>query len=651
MRARPIGRLAGLFQASDSGRKISSPSSSARCRNSNRTRPWGEPAAASSGYRYTPPFCQHHIVRLALSILLAVSLLPLTAHGETRAPDRVTLLVKTDRPIEEGSFGLTVRGAAHGWQRVSVPVAGTIEKTIGELRDRLGAPVAIDRRYALAGPEAEPLFDQQWGLENTGQAGGTPDADVDARAAWSVATGAGAVVAVVDSGVDPTHPELDTRIWTNPGEVADDGIDNDANGYRDDARGWDFVGMDKNPAPDGVSDEDAHATFIAGVLAAEVDGAGMTGIALAARIMNLRACDNGFCFSFDASRAIFYAVDMGADVINLSFGSPVPRDLGDPIMEDAMDYALAKGVLVVTAAGNIPPGEVASDEMMIPAEFPHANNIAVAASNRRDQLAEFSYYSPAIDIAAPGVAIVASGLDGYYSVDGTSFAAPFVSGTAALLLSKDAKMGYAELAERIKGFADRPSGIGTRVEAGRLNAGRALTRPFLDTLGHLFEKDIEWAADQGVTKGCNPPLNTRFCPNDPVTREVMAAFLTRYLDLGPASRDYFTDDESSIFEDDINRLAEAGITRGCGGTRFCPRTVVDRGQMAAFLVRAFRLTDDGGGDLFTDDDTSIFERDIDILGTAGITKGCNPPQNTMYCPDRAVDRGAMAAFLHRAPAP
>ena len=174
---------------------------------------------------------------------------------------------------------------------------------------------------------------------------------------------------------------------------------------------------------------------------------------------------------------------------------------------------------------------------------------------------------------------------------------------------------------------------------------------FDDIVGHLFEGDIEWAAEEGITKGCNPPANTLFCPDDPVSREVMAAFINRALDLPAASQDYFTDDDGSIFEDDINRMAEAGITTGCGGPLFCPKDIVDRGQMAAFIVRALGLTDNGGGDLFIDDDNSIFENDIDRLATADITRGCNPPTNNKYCPDLDVTRGAMTAFLHRALGP
>jgi len=113
---------------------------------------------------------------------------------------------------------------------------------------------------------------------------------------------------------------------------------------------------------------------------------------------------------------------------------------------------------------------------------------------------------------------------------------------------------------------------------------------FSDTQDHLFEEGIEWMAFEGITKGCNPPTNDRYCPDDSVTR----------------------------------------------------------GQMAAFLVRALSYTDDGGGDLFIDDNGSVFEGDIDRLGTAGVTRGCNPPDNDRYCPDSTVTRGQMAAFLHRA---
>lgn len=169
--------------------------------------------------------------------------------------------------------------------------------------------------------------------------------------------------------------------------------------------------------------------------------------------------------------------------------------------------------------------------------------------------------------------------------------------------------------------------------------------PFDDDDNSIFEDDIEWLFLSGITAGCGVRL---FCPTLPVTRGQMAAFLNRALGLPEATQDYFTDDATSIFEGDINRLAQSGITAGCGGTKFCPESTVTREQMAAFLVRAFEYTDDGGGNLFTDDDTSIFESDIDKLAVAGVTLGCNPPANTNFCPKNDVTREQMAAFLRRA---
>jgi glucose/arabinose dehydrogenase len=174
---------------------------------------------------------------------------------------------------------------------------------------------------------------------------------------------------------------------------------------------------------------------------------------------------------------------------------------------------------------------------------------------------------------------------------------------------------------------------------------------FLDDDGNVHEGNIEAIAAVSITRGCNPPLNDRFCPANSVRRGEMAAFLNRALHLPAATRDYFVDDDTSIFEDDINRLAEAGITRGCNppaNDRYCPDATVSRGAMAAFLVRGYGYGPGAGSDLFIDDDTSIFENDIDRLGTAEVTQGCDPPGNERFCPDAPVRRDEMASFLSRA---
>jgi len=173
---------------------------------------------------------------------------------------------------------------------------------------------------------------------------------------------------------------------------------------------------------------------------------------------------------------------------------------------------------------------------------------------------------------------------------------------------------------------------------------------FVDDDGNIHESAIEAIAAAGITKGCNPPTNDKYCPDDPVTRGAMAAFLNRALNLDPTGIDYFNDDTGSVFEGDINRLAAAGITKGCNpptNDEYCPNAPVTRGAMAAFLNRALNLAPTGL-DYFNDDTGSVFEGDINRLAAAGITKGCNPPTNDQYCPNRPVTRAEMATFLARA---
>ncbi|MGF1665922.1 MAG: putative glycoside hydrolase [Acidimicrobiia bacterium] len=195
-------------------------------------------------------------------------------------------------------------------------------------------------------------------------------------------------------------------------------------------------------------------------------------------------------------------------------------------------------------------------------------------------------------------------------------------------------------------------------QSGELVASHAVPAPvFIDrpasgffdvTNSNTFASDVAWMADEAITGGCNPPWSDFYCPELSVTRGQMAAFLVRSLGLtgsGPS----FSDTGGSVFAADISRLAAAGITRGCNppaNTRFCPDEPVTRGQMAAFLVRALELSEVGPS--FSDTGGSVFAADVSRLAAAGITRGCNPPANTRFCPDQSVTRAQMAAFLHRA---
>ena len=164
---------------------------------------------------------------------------------------------------------------------------------------------------------------------------------------------------------------------------------------------------------------------------------------------------------------------------------------------------------------------------------------------------------------------------------------------------------------------------------------------FSDDDGSLFEEDIEWLYESGVTTGCGVAL---FCPASNVTRGEMAIFLSRARGLPPPTADYFTDDAGSPYEASANQAKEAGITTGCTSTTFCPDSATTRAEMASFLVRALGLPA-AAADYFADDTGSVHEADINSLAQAGITTGCAAGA---YCPNATVTREQMAAFLHRA---
>ncbi|MGI8514158.1 MAG: glycoside hydrolase family 26 protein [Acidimicrobiia bacterium] len=167
---------------------------------------------------------------------------------------------------------------------------------------------------------------------------------------------------------------------------------------------------------------------------------------------------------------------------------------------------------------------------------------------------------------------------------------------------------------------------------------------FSDDDSSAFEKDIEWLYSSGITTGCAATL---YCPASPVMRGQMATFLSRARGLPPPTADYFADDAGSPYESSDNQVKEAGISNGCSATAFCPNAPTTREQMASFLVRALQLPA-STFDYFGDDEGSIHEADINALAQAGITSGCTA---TTYCPGASVTREQMAAFLHRALAP
>jgi thermitase len=320
----------------------------------------------------------------------------------------------------------------------------------------------------------DQFFDREWGLRNVGQQGGTPGADVNATDAWDVTTGANVTVAVTDTGVDYRHSDLAPNIWTNPVDPPN-GVDDDANGYVDDSRGWNLVDDNSDP-----NDDAGHGTHVAGTIGARGDnGIGVAGVGWDVKIMPLKFLDaNGEGSTGAVANAIEYAVSHGARVINASWGGPSFSQA----LYLAVQHAGALGALFVAAAGNDGRNIDVSPEY--PAAFKLPNVITVAATDREDKLADFSNYgSSSVSLAAPGEDIYStvptrSGRDRYAYYSGTSMAAPFVSGAAALYLSKYPQAGVEHLRGAILQSVDSlPTLAGKVATGGRLDVAKMLSAP------------------------------------------------------------------------------------------------------------------------------------------------------------------------------
>ncbi len=321
----------------------------------------------------------------------------------------------------------------------------------------------------------DPSFTKLFGLNNVGQTGGTTDADIDAPEAWNVTTGSrSTVVAVIDTGIDYTHPDLAANVWTNPGEIAGNGVDDDRNGFVDDVHGYDFVNNDGDPM-----DDHYHGTHVSGTIGAVGNnGTGVAGVSWNVSLMALKFLDaSGSGSTADAIRAINYATMMrttyGVDVrvTNNSWGGG-GYEAG---LLDAIDAGGAAGILFVAAAGN--SGTNTDESPSYPAAHDSPAIVSVAATDSRDSLAWFSNYgTTSVDLAAPGVNIYST-MPGnrYGSVSGTSMATPHVAGVAALALAADPSLSVAQLKSRLIDNVDPVASLlGKTASGGRLNAANVV---------------------------------------------------------------------------------------------------------------------------------------------------------------------------------
>jgi len=285
-------------------------------------------------------------------------------------------------------------------------------------------------------------------------------------AAWDYTTGqSDVIIAVLDTGVYMNHPDLASGIWTNPREIPGNGMDDDGNGFIDDVHGWNFA-LNNN----AVADDHGHGTHVAGIAAARINnGIGIAGMAGGATIMPLKVFfppPNVLGTYEDLIRAMVYATDNGARVINMSLGA-TSYSRGE---EAAVDYAWNHDVVVVAAAGN-----TGRNTYHYPAA--HHNAIAVAATDAYDNRAGFSTYGDFVDVAAPGASVFSTLMNGGYgNMSGTSMATPHVAGLAGLLFSLNPQLTNAQARELIEQNTDDLGAAGwdPYFGNGRINARKAL---------------------------------------------------------------------------------------------------------------------------------------------------------------------------------
>jgi len=354
---------------------------------------------------------------------------------------------------------------------VGLPEGTSVEEGLAAVIDLPGVRYA-EPDYIVTATQVfpdDPDFSELWGLHNTGQTGGTLDADIDAPEAWTLITGSSdIIVGVIDSGIDYAHPDLAANMWTNPGEIPDNGLDDDSNGYVDDYYGWDFANDDSDPW-----DDDGHGTHVAGTIGAVGnDGVGIAGINWTVRLAALKFLDaSGVGWTSDAVEAVEYATAMGFDLTNNSWGGGGYTQT----LYDAIAAAGAAGQLFVAAAGNSGLDNDLSPHY--PSSYDLDSIIAVAATDHNDQLASFSNYgATSVDLAAPGVNIYST-LPGnnYDWFNGTSMAAPHVAGAAALLKAYNPLLSALEIKAALMDSVDPVPGLGgLMVTGGRLNVRLSL---------------------------------------------------------------------------------------------------------------------------------------------------------------------------------
>jgi subtilisin family serine protease len=348
----------------------------------------------------------------------------------------------------------------------------------------------------------DPRFSDLWAMNNTGQSGGVVDADIDAPEAWDMYTGSSSiVVAVADTGVDYTHPDLMANRWVNTGEIPGNGLDDDDNGYIDDVYGYDFVNGDGDPM-----DDHEHGTHVSGIIGAVGNnGLGVVGVCWTVKIMALKVLDEEGSGEFgEIISGIQYAVANGARVINASWGGYFSQQDSQGLY-DAISAARSAGVIFVAAAGNDSLDNDATLPPHNPSSYNLDNIIAVMATTNTDVRASFSNYGfTTVDLGAPGFNILSTIPGGSYGFrSGTSMAAPHITGACALLLSADPNLTYTEVKGYLMDYSDPlPSLTSFCVSGGRLNLFNAVSEVIEEVIYDTIPPSpdpAEWEIDPQAT--------------------------------------------------------------------------------------------------------------------------------------------------------
>ncbi|MFB3040811.1 MAG: S8 family serine peptidase, partial [Candidatus Poribacteria bacterium] len=455
------------------------------------------------------------------------------------------------------------------WYKMTFSESTEVEELIELYRaDSNIASVQLNRKYELfdedkdraqirsAGLPNDPFFANQWHLHNTGQTGGTPDADIDAPEAWDIQSGdPSVIVSVMDTGQDLDHPDLVDNLWVNAGEIPNNGIDDDNNGFIDDINGWDHSDDDNDP-----DDYHGHGSHTAGTIAAKTNnGIGVAGVAggfsPGVKIMSNKIFPSAF--SDRISLGFHYAADNGAVISSNSWGNDAPGP-PDPIIEEAIDYFIANagsgpqtiaGGVVVFAAGN---DNTNDPTWGYPASY--APVIGVAGTNHNDIKASFSNWGTWVDVSAPGVSVYSLLIGGYGFLSGTSMACPHVAGVAALIASQNPDFTAAEVRAQLEATTDniddKNPGFEGLLGTGRVNAftavGPTLTvpKPPENLLALLTDNDVNLTWNDPTENTDDSPLtdldHINVYRNGALIAEI-APGVESYddLDLGNGVYDYF----------------------------------------------------------------------------------------------------------------